>query len=191
MSNKDGDIYKIIKYLIGTSSSLCSSGCSSALLDQSTNSFSSMGGPEAVSTTADGTSILTPEGAGSSEISTGLMGLSSISGTCNTSSGAPMIVVDAGGEIFNVFTENKITSNIVEDRATKVYDALDKKHVPSVKGGATLIAATPETKKLVEEIIGNMTPEALNEALTVFETMLNDQLEAAKVLKKKYDASKR
>lgn len=180
-NSDNNNLIDTILLISGCLTSSYSGGLSWALFDETARESSTVGGGSELLSGGSQTSSETPG------LSTSLTGAVS---TSATSAGGPDGVLDIGGERFNIFTENKIGSSIIEDRASKIYDTFDKNHKPGVKGDATLVASTPEVRKLVEEIIGNKTPAELYEMLTVLERILNEEPENSRVLKKIYEPKK-
>lgn len=65
------------------------------------------------------------------------------------------------------FIRNDQKSKIVEERARKIYDMIDKNHELDIAGGASLLAETAEVGEAINEIIGEKSPQQLYEELEV------------------------
>lgn len=81
----------------------------------------------------------------------------------------------SGGNIIEIFTQNKKPYSQVERKAKQIYDKYNKNHTVGLDEGASLIVVDPETAKVINEIVaGAKSKEELLKYLDVLEKVIQE-----------------
>lgn len=81
-----------------------------------------------------------------------------ISSTATSVTG-PDAVIEVGGEVFNVFTENSKPYHKVENRAEQIYNKFSQEE--KINSEATMYIETKESADVIEEIVNSISRQKL------------------------------